>query len=304
MKPWELRDKIVSQFLHYPKYAIRNELLNGEVIWKRDVDYAKYKKFPFLYRNVLPFEAVIDLDVNDKKQCKEIEELLETYDITYNKFFSGNRGWHYHIIYNPNLYFEAELLDNIYGILKDIQKVFRLIRQWLYDNLKDFDVDKTVLLQREHLILEICSWNKRKYIKYLDEGYGWEDDVQEFELKFFNPLANTDLLIELNKYSDNYSEQVVEKRVMSDKLKEKYFEIAKICLETLEDYKHKDHGYYITYHCPFHQPDRHPSFVVYKQLKHAGRVIADIPVYIDFHEDDRPRSMFTLYKKLKEAGLL
>lgn len=302
MKPWEVRDKVSSTFLHYPEYAIRNELLNGEVVWKRNVDYAKYKKFPFLYRTILPFEVVIDLDVNDKKQCKEIEEFLEMYDITYNKFFSGNRGWHYHIIYDPNLYFEAELLDNVYGILKDIQKVFRLLRRWLYDNLKDFDIDKTVLLQREHLILEICSWNKRKYIKYPEEGYGWEDDIDDIELKFFKPFKNSDLLIELNKYSDN--EQVVEKRVMSDKLKERYFEIAKICLEVLEDYKHKDHGYYITYHCPFHQPDRHPSFIVYKQLKHAGRVIADIPVYIDFHEDDRPRSMFTLYKKLKTEGLI
>lgn len=49
-------------------------------------------------------------------------------------------------------------------------------------------------------------------------------------------------------------------------------------LKKLEKYQARETAGWISYHCPYHPPDKHPSFVFYKNTKlfvdfHDGRVI-------------------------------
>lgn len=55
------------------------------------------------HRYIFPDEIVIDLDNDDirinKKNAKKIEKRLEKKGLTYRKFYSGNKGYHFHLFF-------------------------------------------------------------------------------------------------------------------------------------------------------------------------------------------------------------
>ena len=239
MKPWEARDIIYKKFKAFYKPVIRfipfkyikNRSEEFEEKWIWDADYEKYKYYPFLYREVFPFEVVIDIDERDDSKLDVVIDVLETYDIEYNLFFSGNRGHHIHIIFNPEIYEMMTVSER-----KVVNDVFKRLREHLAKELSGV-IDENVTKSTRRCILEVYSWNKCNQIKYVEEGYEWGDDVELIEFKYFNPFEKD--LCDILSVRENVPVEEIRK-IIRRRDRNKYWYIEKLLqLEGLTDGYHR-----------------------------------------------------------------
>ncbi|RLI79632.1 hypothetical protein DRP04_08985, partial [Archaeoglobales archaeon] len=101
-------------------------------------------------------------------------------------------------------------------------------------------------------------------------------NLDELKNVLWECVENKEVLFELFE-----KERLEQTRKFSKDVLEEWFETIR---EELDEAK--DHGSYVTFHCPFHPPDEHPSFAIYRNTFLA----------IDFHDG----KVYTL-KELAEA---
>jgi len=241
---------------------------------------------PCVHYRVLPNEVVIELDGDTKEKSlealKEVVKVLRTMNTKFTVGFSGNRSFHIHIIVTaPNV------------SPKEFAKIVpRDFRNALFDFILDF----------APLAREIADTGVMKSVHSIRSFYSLHLKTMKWKtfVKPFSGYQVWELPMELGKRINLYLyEQLELKEILAvcseegNKKKGKESKPFKVeaVLELLKPYLAKDHGKYITYHCPFHPPDRHPSFVVYR----------DKWVAIDFH-DGQKYSMKKLFWMLKRGG--
>jgi P4 family phage/plasmid primase-like protien len=121
--------------------------------------------------------------------------------------------------------------------------------------------------------------SKKLIIVYPTPGYEKMNDnpftiVEDLNQIFYNALRS----IGIDTYAHaetSIEEEVKNKAKMeySEELLNKILEVLRPRIEEIKENKENKTGY-ITIHCPFHPPDNHPSFVIYKNSYIA----------VDFHE--------------------
>ncbi len=142
---------------------------------------------PVLRREILPFELVIDVDIeNEEKLIKRttwIKAALDTLEIDYTLGFSGRRGFHFHVIVDPKAELPEELPPNFSG------KAFKEALLNIIGNIAGFegiDFSSTGIHSR-HAIREFFSINEKTLT--------FKVPVEEIKIKkaeFLSPLNGFD----------------------------------------------------------------------------------------------------------------
>ena len=240
-----------------------------------------YKYAPLLARSVAPHEIVLDIDVKNEEVAfqtlNSLLDILTTYDITPLICYTGNRGYHCDFfvkgISNP-IMFKKGFVMAMYTI---------------------WDVDKSVVKERA-LIREIYSINpKTGYLKVPSTEYKkctfkdcHAEEIDYREWVFVVPKELEELCYQLAEVKIRKEYMYEHKTISSnDKVVEK-------ALELMKPYLAKEYDNFIAYHCPFHPPDKHPSFAIYKPTDEYPFWLA-----IDFHTGEK-MSLGGLIKRLKE----
>ena len=191
LKNWvhELRDDYIIGGLMFKPFhfvfngaGFKNELnTKWEDGWKilNVILYA-----PVLRREILPSEIVIDLDIENREELirkvKWVKSALEVYEIDYTMGFSGNRGFHFHVIIDPSTKLPAELPEGFtLNIFKEA--IFNLIGYCAgFDGV---DIETAGFKAKRHAIREFFSINHK--------NMGYKIPVEDIEvnlIKFPNPV--------------------------------------------------------------------------------------------------------------------
>lgn len=193
-----------------------------------------------------------------------------------------------------------ELLDdmNYFGVVKTISGGyhFYLLRSE-YQRLIDFDKLNNKMLLNEYgfeirtqgLLLTPCTILENEECKYeliSSKHMDFYTDDDGIQTTVMNQLLNI-LLSELSVDEEQNKDlkgliKKIKKNVKFDDL------------DFLNERKAKEYSTYIMYHCPFHEPDKVPSFAVYKNV--------DGEIAVDFH-DYAKYNVITLYSKYKNISI-
>lgn len=157
-------------YLIYPEIEFQAESLRG---WRTKL-FGFSESFlltmaPIIHYRILPNEIVIELDRKDKDMAMKVTKALLNLGAKPFVGFSGNRGYHIHIIIGPP---NKDLDDFVHHPeVKEFTQTFYLI---LIELLKDYDVDieaidTGVMMASAHTIRSFYSINP--------EGKKWKTPV-------------------------------------------------------------------------------------------------------------------------------
>jgi len=232
---------------------------------------------PAVYYRILPNELVFDVDGDSVQESfevtKKLVKLLKTLNCKPAVGFSGNRGFHVHVIttaqgVDPKTF--AELVN-----IKEWRDALFMLILDLLPEIQDY-IDIGVVTAKAHTIRAFYSVNLKsgKWKTFVKpcRGYAIWEVSGNLGKRVMQKLREDKEIEEILKYTDEFERS--EKNMKFGKAYTKE-ELLREVMSLLENAK--DRGYYIVASCPFHPPDRHPSLVIYKN---TGLVI-------DFHTNER-----------------
>lgn len=257
---------------------------------------------PALYYRILPNEIVFDIDSDDIKESfeatKEIVSLLRSLGCKFTVGFSGNRGFHVHIITTAQNMPPSEFAKVVTKEWRDA--LFGFLLEFV-PKLQEY-VDIGVMTAKAHTIRAFYSLNLKtmKWKTFVKPFKGYE--VWEIP---------TDLGKRVSRYLYEQMEvrealKIAEKEVEEEKNKDRFVvpnNVVELVLQKMKPYLAKEYEHYIAYHCPFHPPDRHPSFIIFKpnpSRRTKDGQPCDFWFAVDYHDGVR-YSMRKLYLKLKSV---
>jgi len=245
---------------------------------------------PQLYYRLLPNEVVFDIETREKSVIKEAISWMHSHFIEPLVASSGHRGFHLHFFVQPRGHDLSRYTPE--SIKKFTNGVFEYLLDYIPENVKKH-IDTSVQLH-PHTIRALWSLNVKDGtigVKKALIGDKYPNKIPTWHV----PESITES-IKL-RVKEREKEEEIMKRIQHEESLRRYGkefkssgEALEEVLNLLEEKKAKETSTYITYHCPFHPPDNHPSLVFYKNTC----------TFIDFH-DWECYSPFKLLKKLKEG---
>ncbi|MEM5868010.1 MAG: hypothetical protein QXG39_08855 [Candidatus Aenigmatarchaeota archaeon] len=298
LRVWERRQKLFekyAQFLPLRSEYIHNlaNLIHESIVvqaqsfgeWRTrefvsdDLDHALLVSYaPQLYYKVLNCEIVFDIESLDDKNLRKCLSVLSSFKIEPIVAFSGNRGYHIHVFLTPQNLTINKFVGHPQAKEFTIE-IFKFLKEIMTDKgVEEIDCQ----VKCGHWIRCLYSLNVKNGKVGLKKTISGEIKVWEV------PLA----LIETLKLRHKFKKELEE--ILRDE--EERFEWAfdsstlSKALKALEPFKAREYSHYIAYHCPFHPPDKNPSFTFWKK---AG-------IFKDWH-DGKTYNAFTLLKTLKRG---
>jgi len=273
------RNEHIERVAALSPIQVFGESEKGFTYWVSADDLWMVEGMPAVHREVSKYEIVLDCE--SERTAKFVQNTLDDEKIPYRLFDSGGRGFHFHI------FFELPKSNNS-GSSNDGNS-----SDDAHDNFKRFFIGyfpTDLNLAYRHGVREIYSLNMRKgFIKYPVEtveraNKTWKNaEIVHVRYPVWRPRRS--IMRDFERWLEREGE---EKRKREEALKKKGIKIPKRKIplnEALEIYrKHldivKETPKYIRAHCPFHPPDKHPSFVVVKEGKFAG-------LFFEHHKEGR-----------------
>jgi len=277
-KPAPPADIILARNEHIERVAALSPIQvfgeddRGFTYWVSAEDLWMVEGMPAVHREVSKYEIVLDCE--SERTAKFVQNTLDDEKIPYRLFDSGGRGFHFHI------FFELPKGNNGND-------------SSAYDDFKRFFIGyfpTDLNLAYRHGVREIYSLNMRKgFIKYPVEtveraNKTWKNaEIVHVRYPVWRPRRS--IMRDFERWLERREEEEQERE---EALRKKGIKIPKRKIplnEALEIYrKHldivKETPKYIRAHCPFHPPDKHPSFVVVKEGKFAG-------LFFEHHKEGR-----------------
>lgn len=180
----DLRDKFIIQGLLtkpfkfiYNGAGFKNDpKLNTKWLPPEELGWDVILFAPVLRREILPSEILIELDIENRQElirrASWIKAALESLEIEYTLGFSGNRGFHFHIIIDPYMTIPSDLPDGF--SLDQLRKaVFNKVIE--LSSPEGVDCRSSGLFGR-HLVREFFSINHKTL--------AYKIPVKELEIKF------------------------------------------------------------------------------------------------------------------------
>jgi len=251
---------------------------------------------PVVYYRILPNELVFDIDGDVKESfevTKQIVNVLKTLGCKPAVGYSGNRGFHIHVIVTAEGVNPKDFAQGLYT--KEWRNyLFELILSFLPENVVDY-VDTGIIKAKAHTIRAFYSLNLKtmkwkQFVKPCDQYYVWEIG-KSLGQRIFKEMTKDEEIKEIIKFAEELEKE--EKRSKSKLYFANYKnddELFKEVVKLLDNVKEYDR--YVQASCPFHPPDNDPSLTIYKPSK-------NYPFYlvIDWHTGER-MSLRRFYREL------
>jgi len=217
---------------------------------------------PAIHYSILPNEIVIEIDSIDDDNFVNAIDFLKLLDIPFIFGFSGNKSWHIHLLAKSPKASVQQFIEH-----PNCQHFCFVLFQCLIKMMRNkgiVGIDEQPMKHRR-----IRSF----YSQHVATGW--------FKL----PIAITPYrpypIWEVPSFWYYLAKQEIEKLSLSScrisHSKDKEGDALAKALQLLERFKARETSTYIYYHCPFHQPDRHPSFTFNKQKQ----------MFTDWHDGKR-----------------
>ena len=167
---------------------------------------------PHLRREILPNELVIDIDVDNEermiKRSRMVKATLDVLEIPYLVAYSGNRGFHFHLMINPVQDIPKE---HIWIFVKgtNFLKMSILHKICEYAGYSGIDIGSSGAKGKRHAIQELYSINYKTKCYVLPV-----DDIKVERCMFPEEPPNRDIDIPLWTFTDEHW------RLISDKARE------------------------------------------------------------------------------------
>jgi len=298
--------------------------LNGKVLipvgFSWDKKEQKVRKKPlvkFKQKNFTPQECQ-----------KWIEKIILNYQK--NRYYQGlainfDHDCDFVVIDIDNVQVFHEKVQNIEEFLRDIKEVSPLIVKtlqkgyhvYIYRSL----LEKFIPYVNNGSLLKECGFEIRyqgliiippSCFKYNGKLYSYK--VLHLAPENLNlpeeTILNNPALQKILKILENCKFEIEKENLQREykaiqRRSEKYKELKKIIeevrkrvsfAELIPEHFHKSYSHYDTYHCPFHPPDRHPSFAVLKTPD-------GVEIAKDFH-DQQAYDVISFWQKYKGLGYI
>ena len=164
---------------------------------------------PHLRREILPHELVIDIDADNEqhmiKRSRMIKATLDVLEIPHLVAFSGNRGFHFHIMIHPRQDIPKE---HIWMLVKGMNflKMSILHKICEYAGYSAVDMGSSGAKGKRHAIQELYSINYKSKCYVLPM-----DDITVERCMFPEEPPHRDIAIPLWSFNDDQWELISEK---------------------------------------------------------------------------------------------
>jgi len=291
------RNEHIERVAALSPIQVFGESEKGFTYWVSADDLWMVEGMPAVHREVSKYEIVLDCE--SERTAKFVQNTLDDEKISYRLFDSGGRGFHFHI------FFELPKSNNS-GSSNDGNNS----SGDAYDNFKNFFIGYFPTDQNlayRHGVREIYSLNKRKgFIKYpvetVERAYKTWKNAEIVHVRYPVWRPRRSIMRDFERWLEREEE---EKRKREEALRKKEIKIPKRKIplnEALEIYRKylkikRETETTIFAHCPFHPPDKNPSFTVTKTGEYAG-------IYTDWHDGDKGgiRKFLRKLEEVKESS--
>jgi len=210
-------------------------------------DLKEHMYAPSIHYSILPCEVVFEIE--SEEGLETVTDFLNSLGVEYVFGFSGNRSWHIHFLVKPR---KADLSE--FAEHPDTRRFVRSLYRLLASEIEGVKLDHQPMLGHGKI--------RSFYSQHIKTGglkIPSRDEYPVWELsRYWFRVARKGMEAEKGKV-----------RKPSSHLEE--------VLQRMSKYKARETSDYIYYHCPFHPPDKYPSFTFSKKKGiftdwHTGKI--------------------------------
>lgn len=221
---------------------------------------------PSLHYKILPCEIVIEVGSNDPDNLEHLFDCLKNLKINATFGFSGKRSWHIHFFIKPEKANLHEFSEHREARLFTLSVFNLLVKHLRHDGVSAIDVQP------------MFHGRIRSFYSQHPETYNFKMPINLQEGAIPYPIWSVGRIwYKLFRKKQNISFDAENDAI-----------IAK-AIEVLSSLKKRETSEYIYYTCPFHQPDKNPSFTFNKKKK----------IFTDWHEN----RVYTAQEILKKLNI-
>ncbi len=249
-KRYQLLQKL---YLIYPDIAFQAQNKSGWTTTFSFIDLKEHMYSPCIHYSILPCEVVFEIE--SEEGLETVTDFLNDLGIEYVFGFSGNRSWHIHFLVKPK---GASIEE--FAAHPDTRKFVRAFYKLLASEIEGVKLDHQPMLGHGKI--------RSFYSQHIKTGCFKIPSRDSYPVWTLSRLWYRIVRKKLEEESV--------KPINSFKRYNRFEQVEQV-LAKLEKYKARETSDYIYYHCPFHPPDRQPSFTYNKKKGnftdwHTGKV--------------------------------
>lgn len=243
-KRYQLLQKL---YLIYPEIAFQAQNRGGWTSKFGFLDLKEHMYSPSIHYTILPCEVVFEIE--SEEGLETVTEFLNDLGIEYVFGFSGNRSWHIHFLVKPK---GASIEE--FAAHPDARKFVRALYKLLASEIEGVKLDHQPMLGHGKI--------RSFYSQHVKTGCFKIPSREDYPVWTLSRFWYRAVRKELDEVKP---------------VKRFNWQPEPVVFAKLEKFKARETSDYIYYHCPFHPPDRQPSFTYNKKKGiftdwHTGKV--------------------------------